>query len=214
MAPMTNFTHLAKNALFEKKTLQTSLMAWNSKKSRFNATMASFCIFFIRKAHCASLRVFSKKPPPPFCLAYLFTRKRRTFLPEVFHNLSIFRGSSDKFYPPSRHRTFLSKKVFGIHLRREIQKNLGLTQQWHIFASFSLGRTLCLNSGIFGKSPPPTLWLVCLFSWKWRTFLPKVLHNWSISQGSSDKFYPPITERAFLTKKSSNFNNGAKFKKV
>ena len=77
-------------------------------------------------------------------------------------------------------------------------------------AYFSLKRTLCINLGIF-DSP---LWLVCLFLWKGRIFLPDVLHNWDISQGSSDKFYPTRRERAFLKKKSSKFINGAKFKKI
>ena len=46
------------------------------------------------------------------------------------------------------------------------------------------------------------LCLVCLFSWNRQIFLHNALHNWSISQGSSDRFYPPITERAFLLKKT------------
>ena len=77
-------------------------------------------------------------------------------------------------------------------------------------ASFSLERTLCINLGIV--DPPFITSSLFIFLGK-TDILHNVLHNWSISQGSSDKFYTTIRDRAFLTKNSSKFINGTKFKK-
>ena len=124
------------------------------------------CIFFTRKNIVHHFGYFRKTPPPlSLCLVYLFSWKYQTFLPNVFHDWSIFHGTSDKFYPPSSDRTFLAKKIqnslFVVNL-----KKLGKQQKWWLrltsIASFSLERTLCINLGIFEKIPLP-MCLLCVF---------------------------------------------------
>ena len=111
-----------------------------------------------------------------------------------------------KFYPPSSDRAFLTKKTLQDSLKaRNLKKSSYIAKMMvmpDLNCIFFIRKNIVHQFGYFREKPPPhlPLCLVSFFSWKWQTFLLNVFHNWNNSQGTSDKVYPPNSDRAYLTK--------------
>ena len=141
-------------------------------------------------------------PPPPLSCALFvyFSGKDGYFYPTFYIIGAFLKAAVINFIHPSENALFLIKKILQTSVKaRNLKKSRYITKMVGLPALnciFLIRKNIVHQFGYFRKEPPP-LWLVCLSPWKGRIFLPKVLHNWSISQGSTDKFYPPSRERAF-----------------
>ena len=135
-------------------------------------------LLLLKRTLCISSAIFT---PPP-CLIVLFPWKRRAFLLNIFHNWKLVKGTSDKFYPPTNARPFLSEKSHQPSLMARNLKKSSYTTKVVVLPTLAcilllllLKRTLCIHSAIFDPRPP--LCLICLFPWKRRAFLLNIFHN-------------------------------------
>ena len=116
-------------------------------------------IFFIRKNIVYQFGYFRKKPSP--CAQFVSFRKNDGQFYPIFSIIGAFlKAQMTNFIQPAVTVLFWRKNPYKYINGGKFKKNLGIQQKWQLrltsITSLSLERTLCINSGIFKKRPPPS----------------------------------------------------------